>query len=519
MKDNSSIFGSDPEQIDELLAWPLDAGKDDDNVTSLEQFTEASGGHIGRYKLMRILGEGGMGIVYLAEQQHPIRRKVALKIIKPGMDSARAIVRFKAEQQALALMDHPNIAHVYDAGMAPSGRPYFVMENINGTQIIEFCDKHKLSIEQRLHLFLQICEAVQHAHQKGIIHRDIKPSNILVSLQNSQAVPKIIDFGVAKALAQSITEQTLYTEHGQLVGTPEYMSPEQVDLNNKDVDTRIDVYSLGVLLYELLTGTLPFDRQSFREGGLEHMRKVICEHDPMIPSTRLSRTSTEKATDLAQKRQSEVRTLKKKFRGDLDWIILKAMEKDRTRRYASVDAMATDIQRHLKNEPILAGSPSTIYLLQKFWRRHRRRIAVTIISVMLLSVTIMSIVIYLRNLKVQWAKTKVLPEIAKLIDQDRYLAAFSLARQTEKYIPEDPLLFELWPRMSREYSVTTTPPGADVFFKEYLNIEGKWQYLGRSPLENISFPRGVYRWKFEKEGFETWECIAGEHLNFNRIFS
>lgn len=386
MNDSSSIFGSDPKQIDKLLAWPLDDGSEDERPTLLEQFIETPGVQIGRYKLLRVLGEGGMGIVYLAEQQHPIRREVALKVIKPGMDSKRVIARFETEQQTLARMEHPHVARVYDAGMAPSGRPYFVMEYVKGIPITEHCDKYRLTIEQRLRLFLHICEAIQHAHQKGIIHRDIKPSNILVLIQDQEMIPKVIDFGVARAISQPLTERTVYTEQGQIIGTPEYMSPEQVDLDNSDIDTRTDIYSLGVLLYELLTGILPFDRQIIREGGIEHMRKVICERDPKTPSTRLSRTSTEETIQLAQKRRSEVRTLKHMLRGDLDWITLKAMEKDRARRYTGVDTMAMDIRNHLNNQPIMAATPSIWYRLRKFSRRHRQTIAACVTVLIVLAV-------------------------------------------------------------------------------------------------------------------------------------
>jgi tetratricopeptide (TPR) repeat protein len=396
MNDSSSIFGSDPEQIDKLLAWPLDDGSDEENTPLLEQFAEVPGGQIGRYKLLRVLGEGGMGIVYLAEQHQPIRREVALKVIKPGMDSKRVIARFETEQQALAQMEHPHIARVYDAGLAPSGRPYFVMEHVKGLPITEHCDKHRLTIEQRLHLFLHVCEAVQHAHQKGIIHRDIKPSNILVIVQDQEMIPKVIDFGVARAISQSLTERTLYTEQGQLIGTPEYMSPEQVDLDIHDIDTRTDVYSLGVLLYELLTGMLPFDRRIFREGGIEHLRKVICERDPKTPSTRLSRTSIEETTQLAQKRRSEVRTLRHKLRGDLDWITLKALEKDRTRRYATIDALAADIHDYLHHQPVTAAPPGVLYRARKFVRRHQQAAGAVCAALVILAVALWAVQVYLR---------------------------------------------------------------------------------------------------------------------------
>ena len=379
-----SVFDLDPEQLNQLLS----IGKEEvEPVTEEEQsssssvepqaaptaslnvFMEKPGGQIGRYKLLSVLGEGGMGIVYLAEQKQPIRRQVALKVIKPGMDSKRVIARFEAERQALALLDHPNIAHVHDAGTTENGRPYFVMEYVKGLSITEHCDRHKLTIEDRLNLFRQVCHAVHHAHQKGIIHRDIKPSNILVSLQDDQALPKIIDFGVAKALAQPLTERTLVTEQGQLFGTPEYMSPEQADMANEDIDTRSDIYSLGVLLYVLLTGVLPFDSTTFREGGLEHIRQVIRETDPKTPSTRLSSLG-EEAKKVALSRRTEIATLAKKLHKELEWIPLKAMRKERAERYRSASEFADDIENYLKGVPLIAGPPTTIYRLKKFVRRN-----------------------------------------------------------------------------------------------------------------------------------------------------
>jgi WD40 repeat protein/serine/threonine protein kinase len=340
-------------------------------VTASLAGLEQPGGQIGPYKLLRILGEGGMGIVYLAEQIQPVRRRVALKIIKPGMDSKQVIARFEAERQALALLDHPNVAHVYDAGTTEAGRPYFAMEYVQGVPITEHCDRQKLTIEERLKLFVQVCEAIQHAHQKGIIHRDIKPSNIQVCIQGEQAVPKVIDFGVAKALSQPLTERTLVTEQGQLIGTPEYISPEQAEMTNQDIDTRSDIYSLGVLLYELLTGTLPFESQALRRGSLEQMRAVIRETEPKTPSTRVSSLDAETSTKLAKSCQSDTATLRRKLRGDLDWITLKAMEKDRVRRYQTAHALAEDIERHLNDEPVLAGRPGTLYRFQKLVRRNK----------------------------------------------------------------------------------------------------------------------------------------------------
>jgi len=332
--------------------------------------TEIPGGRIGRYTLLSVLGEGGMGIVYLAEQEHPIKRHVAIKVIKPGMDSKRVIARFEAERQALALLDHPNIAHVYDAGATESGRPYFVMEYVKGLPITEHCDHHKLIIEDRLRLFLQVCHAVQHAHQKGIIHRDIKPSNILVSLEGNQVLPKIIDFGIAKALAQPLTERTFTTEKGQLFGTPEYMSPEQADISIDDIDTRSDIYSLGILLYVLLTGVLPFDSKTFREGGIDHIRQVIRETNPKTPSTRLTSLG-DQAKNVAESRRIGVAALAKCLHQELEWIPLKAMRKERAERYRSASEFADDIENYLNGIPLIAGPPSTVYQIKKYVRRHR----------------------------------------------------------------------------------------------------------------------------------------------------
>ncbi len=354
--------------------------------------TPGPGGQIGPYKLLSILGEGGYGIVYLAEQLRPVKRRVALKVIKPGMDTKHVIARFEAERQALALLDHANIAHVFNAGTTEAGRPYFVMEYVKGVPLTEHCDRHKLTIEERLNLFLKVCEAVQHAHQKGIIHRDIKPSNILVSFEGKKAIPRIIDFGVAKAISQSLTERTLVTEQGQFIGTPEYMSPEQAEMTSQDIDTRTDIYSLGVVLYELMTGSLPFDPRTLREGGFDHIRHIIREEDPKTPSTRLSTVSGEESTKIAKLRRTDVRTLGRKLHGDLDWITIKAMEKDRTRRYQTAHTLGEDIQRHLNNEPVLAGPPSKIYRLQKFILKHRTQaIGIAIAGVLTAIIAVISV--------------------------------------------------------------------------------------------------------------------------------
>jgi serine/threonine protein kinase/Tfp pilus assembly protein PilF len=340
------------------------------NATASLVGVEQPGSQIGRYKLLSVLGEGGMGVVYLAEQEEPIRRRLALKVIKPGMDSRRVIARFEAERQALALLDHPNIAHVYDAGTTETGRPYFVMEYVKGLPITGYCDHHKLTIEDRLRLFQQVCLAVHHAHQKGIIHRDIKPSNILVSTQDDKVVPKIIDFGVAKAISQPLTERTLLTEDSQLLGTPEYMSPEQADMATEDIDTRSDIYSLGVLLYVLLTGVLPFDSDALRTGGIERIRQVIRETDPKTPSTRVSKLG-EKAKKVAELRRTEIRALAKHLKKELEWIPLKAMRKERAERYRSASEFADDIENYLEGAPLIAGPLSNIYRLKKFVHRNR----------------------------------------------------------------------------------------------------------------------------------------------------
>ncbi len=351
---------------------------------------EKPGDRIGRYKLLQQIGEGGCGIVFMAEQEEPVRRRVALKVIKPGMDSKSVITRFEAERQALALMDHPNIAKFFDAGATESGRPYFVMELVRGVKITEYCDQHSLTTEERLKLFVQVCKAVQHAHQKGVIHRDIKPSNILVTTTTEgMALPVVIDFGIAKATMNlRLTDKTLFTAFEMLIGTPAYMSPEQAELTSVDVDTRTDIYSLGVLLYELLTGSTPFDTGALLKVGLDEIRRVIREEEPARPSTRLSKMTRADLTTIAQHRKSEPPTLIHAVSGDLDWITMKALEKDRTRRYETAHGLALDIQRYLANEPISARPPSRVYKLKKVVLRNKLLFVGIGVIVMLLVVSL-----------------------------------------------------------------------------------------------------------------------------------
>jgi len=356
---------------------------------------ESPGTVIGRYRLLEKIGEGGMAVVYMAEQEEPIRRKVALKVIKLGMDTRSVIARFEAERQALAMMDHPNIAKVLDAGASDTGRPYFVMELVQGISITEYCDENSLSARERLGLFIQVCNAVQHAHQKGIIHRDIKPSNVMVTLHDGVPIPKVIDFGIAKATNQCLTEKTLFTRYGHIVGTPTYMSPEQAELSDLDVDTRSDIYSLGVLLYELLTGTTPFSEEELRKAGYLEMQRVIREEEPARPSTRLS-TLGETLTAIAKQRRASPNMLRKMFRGDLDWIVMKSLEKERTRRYDSANTFLGDIQRYLDHKPVLAGPPSNWYCLKKLLQRHHALMA-TIVAVMITALIGLAVTGYLQH--------------------------------------------------------------------------------------------------------------------------
>ena len=393
---------------------------------------DATGSVIGPYKLLQRIGEGGMGTVYMAEQTQPVRRRVALKVIKPGMDSRQVIARFEAERQALAMMDHANIARVLDAGATESGRPYFVMELVHGMPITAYCDDNHLTPRQRLELFVPVCQAIQHAHQKGIIHRDIKPSNVMITLYDGKPVPKVIDFGVAKATEQKLTERTLFTQYGTLVGTLEYMSPEQAEMSALGVDTRSDIYSLGVLLYELLTGSTPLSHKRVKEAAFAEILRLIREEEPPRPSTRLT-DSGEALASISARRHMEPARLTKLVRGELDWIVMKTLEKDRNRRYETASGLAMDVQRYLADEPVQACPPSATYRFRKFARRNRRAV-VTAAAVALAAVVAVAglATSTLRISRAQWATANALRAETQAKDdlrRDAYFHRIALAHR------------------------------------------------------------------------------------------
>jgi tetratricopeptide (TPR) repeat protein len=396
--------------------------------------SESPGAVIGPYKLIEQIGEGGMGTVWMAQQQEPVKRLVALKLIKAGMDSKQVLARFEAERQALALMDHPNIARVLDGGTTSGGRPYFVMDLVKGVPITKYCDEHHLTPRQRLELFIPVCQAVQHAHQKGIIHRDLKPSNVLVALYDGRPVPKVIDFGVAKAAGQPLTDQTLVTGFGAIVGTLEYMSPEQAELNNHDIDTRSDIYSLGILLYELLAGSPPFTKKDLEQAGMLEMLRVIREKEPTKPSTRLS--TAEGLPTLAANRGTEPAKLTKLVRGELDWIVMKALEKDRNRRYETANGFAMDVQRYLTDEPVLACPPSAAYRLRKFARRNKSGLAVAALALFVLVLIGGGVGWAVRDRAARYARVAgqvelILTEVDQLEKEQKWPEALAAARRAE----------------------------------------------------------------------------------------
>ncbi len=405
------------EQPDTVLATKTATARPTIKLDLADAPDEAVGQTLGRYKLLERVGEGGCGVVYVAEQTEPVRRRVALKVIKLGMDTKQVVARFEAERQALAMMDHPNIAKVLDAGTTDVGRPYFVMELVRGIRITDYCDQATLSTKERLDLFIKVCQAIQHAHQKGIIHRDIKPSNILVTLHDGVPVPKVIDFGIAKATEGRLTDNTVYTQLHQFIGTPAYMSPEQAEMSGLDIDTRSDIYSLGVLLYELLAGSTPFDAKELMASGIDAMRKTIREKEPQRPSTRLATLGADQLTTTARRRSADTSKLIHQLKGDLDWIVMKCLEKDRQRRYDTANGLAADLKRHLNNEPVVARPPTAVYRFQKAFRRNKLAYGAG-------AAVVAALVVGLTLAAIGWRQTRV--------ERDKALQARTEARASEE---------------------------------------------------------------------------------------
>jgi serine/threonine protein kinase/dienelactone hydrolase len=501
---------------------------------------------IGPYRLGEHIGEGGFGVVYRAEQTEPLRRRVALKLIRLGLNTREFIARFAVERQALALMEHPNIARVLDAGATEAGRPYLVMEFIAGVPITRDADARRLSWRERLELFLQVCGAIQHAHQKGIVHRDLKPSNVLVTRgDDGAAVPKLIDFGIAKAIRGPLTKHVHVTQQHALIGTPAYTSPEQIDSLGGDTDPRSDIYSLGALLYELLAGTPPFDRRALRQLGLEGMRRTIREVDPLRPSVRVEAYADAERARIAARRGVEPAKFAALLRTDLDWIVMKCLEKDPARRYATADGLAADLRCYLASKPVAARPPSGTYRAGKFFRRHRVGLLTGAVAAGVAVAGGLGIALQTRRAlkaervqndlrqsaqraelaavaaqraaenqaervdRIRWAREEALPEVARLARRNETPAAFALALRAEEFIPNDPALAALWPQISAAVSVETTPAGADIYVQPYNQPDAAWQYLGKSPLTNLRLPRDYHRWRIEKKGYTTVERADG----------
>ena len=440
---DSPLIGDGVNRVDTPAATlAFDLPDRQTSTSARRPITEGPGSRIGPYKLLQKIGEGGMGTVYMAEQQKPVRRRVALKIIKPGMDTDQVVVRFEAERQALALMDHHSIAKVFDAGATDTGRPYFVMELVNGIPITDYCDRANLSPRERLELFIPVCQAIQHAHQKGVIHRDVKPSNILITLHDGKPVPKVIDFGIAKAISQRLTERTMFTQFGAVVGTLEYMSPEQAEMSGMDVDTRTDIYALGVLLYELLTGTTPLQHSSLREAAFAEILRRIREEDPQKPSTRISE-SGENLASISAHRKSEPVRLARLVRGELDWIVIKSLEKDRSRRYETANGFAKDIQRFLEGDPVEACPLSASYKLKKYARKHRAALAtVGAFAFLLVAATLVSagLAVWANRERLRAVKAEIGAKEQKERAQEREQMAIEAVKRFGDVVGETPEL-------------------------------------------------------------------------------